>query len=139
MRGSRERGSGGSSGGWERTHENVEHTPHRHNTTQHNTTQTQTQQQQQQQQQQQIPHRKQDMSNQLFPNSSPTGQGFLGSRMVRKGLGTTPFDRKKQSGKLSGSKVVRAKKWWGPKVVRKTKNTKKNMKKNPSLLHPKQE
>ena len=84
---------------------------------------------------------------QQIPKSSPVGQVFLGSRMVRKGLGTKRFDQKKgpRGGlgqKLCGPKVVRVKsgirksglgqkwsdferaksgagqKWCGPKVVR---------------------
>ena len=55
---------------------------------------------------------------QIVPNSSPIGQGFLGSRMVRTGLGTTQFDQKKLSGPRGGL---------GPKVVR-AKSSQKNKK-----------
>ena len=66
---------------------------------------------------------------QIVPKSSPIGQGFLGSRTVRKGWGTKRFDQKK---KVQGGL---GQKWYGPKVVRKTnKNIEKTIFKKESLF-----
>ena len=58
---------------------------------------------------------------QIVPKSSPIGQGFLGSRMVRKGLGTKRFDQKKKE-----QKAVWANSGAGQKWSEKPKNGKKN-------------
>ena len=63
---------------------------------------------------------------QIVPKSSPIGQGFLGSRMVRKFLGTKRFVRKKSCQEAVWAKSGMDQKWCGPKVVR-----------NPSPLPPK--
>ena len=60
---------------------------------------------------------------QIVPKSSAIGQCFLGSRMVRTGLGTKRFDQKKLSGPRGGL----GQKWCGPKVVR-AKSGQKNQK-----------
>ena len=102
-------------------------TPH-HNTTQHNTTTTT---------QRGIPHRvvlgkggpsqggpwpkKQDMSNKLSRRAAPLAKVFLGSRMVRKGLGTKRFDQKK----LSGPRVGVGQKWCGKNIPKITKKFEK--------------
>ena len=55
---------------------------------------------------------------QIVPKSSPIGQGFLGSRMVRQGFGPKRFDQKKWSGpKVVWAKSGAGQKWSGPKVV----------------------
>ena len=60
----------------------------------------------------------------------PIGQGFLGSKMVRKGLGTKRFDQKK------GPRGCLGQKWCGPNEVRKTKKTWKNKSKKEISLSP---
>ena len=100
-----------------RTHENLEHTPHRHNTTH----------------QQQIPHRvvlgkggpaqrrsmaqKTRHEQHIVPNSSPTGQGFFwGQGWFAKVKAQNGLIKKSGLGqKLSGSKVVWAKSGAGQK------------------------
>ena len=120
-RGKKERNFGRSGGGGVRGSAQILDAPtkilntHRthHNTTQHNTTQ----------QQRRIPCKvvlgkggsltgksmaqKSRHVQQIVPKSSPVGQGFLGSRMVLKGLGTKRFDQKKK----------RAKRWSGLTVM----------------------
>ena len=61
---------------------------------------------------------------QVVPKSSPIGQGFFGSRMVRKGLGTKRFDQKKGPRR-------RAKSGAGQKWSEKPQNMEKQMKKKP--------
>ena len=152
---SRERGSGGGRVG----SQGERPTPHRHTTTnppqhrtdtpQHNTTQHTT------------PHHNTTTTTTRDPAQGGLGQGvprrevhgpkktrheqqileeqakvFLGSRMVRKGLGTKRFDQKK--GPRGGGQ-----KWCGSKVVRADsgqEKTKKNMEKTKknSPFHPKQ-
>ncbi len=60
---------------------------------------------------------------QIVPKSSPIGQGFLGSRVVLKGLGTQRFD-KKRGQEAVWAKVVRAKSGQKDKKTwKKQKNT----------------
>ena len=129
--GKKERNFGWSGGGesgerpnFGRTDENFEHTPHRHttpqqqrHTTQHNGgSRTRWSWARGSLARRSMAQKKQDMSNKLSP---PNGQGFLGSKMVRKGLATKRFD-KKGAKRRSGLKVLCAKSGQKKKNMEKT-------------------
>ena len=67
----------------------------------------------------------------LSCEARPIGQGFLGSKMVRKGLGTKRFDPKK------GQEAVSAKSGAGQKWSEKTKNMEKQIRKKTLSPSPK--
>ena len=61
---------------------------------------------------------------QIVPKSSPIGQGFLESSMVRKGFGTKRFDQKKEAKSGAGQK-------WSEKHKRHGKTNKKHFSPSP--------
>ena len=124
---SRRRRSGGERPNFGRTLENFEHTPHRH-TTQHNGGSRTGWSWERGFLAGRSVAQKTRHEQQIVPKSSPSGQGFLGSRMVRKGLGTKRFDQKKGAKRRSGPKVVWAKSGAGQKLSQKPKNMEKQIK-----------